>query len=59
MASTNQKLSMDELLIDRINNSSANDWDKLCNECASLVKEAGMTNEDIDMIVEKVRKGVI
>lgn len=54
----NQK-TIEELLIDEIENSSSNDWDELCDACSSLVKEANMTNEDIDTIVAKVKNGVL
>ena len=59
MAKINQGISMDELLIDEIQNSSTNDWDELCDACSSLVRDAGMTDSDIDIIVEKVKKGAI
>ena len=59
MAKINQEISIEELLIDEIQNSSTNDWDELCDACSSLVKDAGMTDSDIDMIVEKVKKGAI
>lgn len=55
----NQKTSIEELLIDEIENSSNNDWNELCNACSSLVEKAGMTEEDIDSIVEKVKNGTI
>ena len=35
---------------------SSNDWDELCTSCTTLIKEAKMRNEDIDKIVERVRK---
>lgn len=35
---------------------SSNDWDELCTSCTTLIKEAKMSNEDIDKIVERVRK---
>ena len=59
MAKTNQEISIDEILVDEIQNSSTNDWDELCDACSSLIKDAGITNSDIDMIVEKVKKGAI
>lgn len=59
MAKINQEISIEELLIDEIQNSSTNDWDELCDACSSLVKDAGMTDSDIDMIVEKVKNGAI
>lgn len=59
MAKINQGISIEELLIDEIQNSSTNDWDELCDACSSLVKDAGMTDSDIDMIVEKVKNGAI
>lgn len=57
MAKLNQEILIDNLLIDEIENSSSNDWDELCNACSSLIQDAKMTNEDIDKIVEKVKKG--
>lgn len=53
-----EKISIEELLIDEIENSSTNDWDELCNACSSLVKDAKMTDKDIDDIVKKVKKGI-
>ncbi len=35
---------------------SSNDWNELCENCTTLIKEAKMSNEDIDEIVERVRK---
>lgn len=54
---TNQKISVEELLIDEIENSSNDSWDELCNTCSSLIKDARMTNKDIDIIVERVKSG--
>lgn len=48
-----------ELLIEEIAFESDNDWDKLCNDCSSLIREAGMTEKDIDDIVEKVKNGAV
>ncbi len=55
----NQKNSIEELLIDEIENSSSNDWNELCDACSSLIKEVGMTDKDIDDIVIKVKNGVL
>lgn len=55
----NQKVFVEDLLIDEIENSSNNDWDTLCDTCSSLIKETGMTDSDIDDIVAKVKNGVI
>lgn len=55
----NQKTSIEELLIDEIENSSNNDWNGLCDECSSLIDKAGMTEEDIDCIVAKVKNGTV
>lgn len=55
----NQKISVEDLLIDEIENSSSNDWDILCDTCSSLIKEAGMTDSDIDDIVAKVKNGAM
>lgn len=55
----NQKTSIEELLIDEIEYNSNNDWDKLCDDCSSLIEEANMSEKDIDDIVEKVKHGII
>lgn len=57
MAKLNKSISIENMLIDEIENSSTNDWDELCDTCFSLVKEANMTDKDIDEIVKKVRNG--
>ena len=57
MAKLNKSISVEDMLIDEIENSSTNDWDELCNACSSLIKEANMSNEDIDEIVKKVKNG--
>lgn len=57
MAKLNKSISVEDMLIDEIENSSTNDWDELCNACSSLIKEANMSNEDIDKIVKKVKNG--
>lgn len=59
MPKLKEKVSLKEILIDEIENSSNNDWDELCNACSSLIKDAKMTDEDIDYIVMKVKKGII
>ena len=56
MAKLKEKISLEEI-IDEIENSSTNDWDELCNACSSLIKDAKMTDEDIDNIVKKVKSG--
>ena len=55
----NQKTSIEELLIDEIEYNSNNDWDNLCDDCSSQIKEANMSEKDIDDIVEKVKNGII
>lgn len=35
---------------------STNDWDELCTNCSTLIKEAKMSNKDIDEIGERVRR---
>lgn len=57
MAKLKENISLEEMLIDEIENSSSNDWDELCNACSSLIKDAKMTNEDIEEIVKKVKNG--
>ena len=58
-AKLKEKVSIEEILIDEIENSSTNDWDELCNACSSLIKDAKMTDKDIDNIVKKVKNGTI
>ena len=43
-------------LLDILIEQSSDDWEKLCTTCSTLVKEAKMSNEDIDNIVERVKK---
>lgn len=59
MAKLKENISLEEIFIDNIENSSNNDWDELCNACSSLIKDAKMTNQDIDKIVEKVKNGTM
>ena len=59
MAKLKEKISIEEILIDEIENSSTNDWDKLCDACSSLVESAKMTDKDIDDIIKKVKNGTI
>ena len=59
MAKLKENISLEEIFIDDIENSSNNNWDELCNACSSLIKDAKMTNQDIDQIVEKVKNGTI
>lgn len=54
-----EKVSLDDLIIEEVEKSSINDWEELCNECSSIVKEAKMTENDIDKIVSKVRNGIV
>lgn len=30
-----------------------NEWEKLCNECTTIIKESEMTEEDINEIVKQ------
>jgi hypothetical protein len=55
----NKKTSIEELLIEEIENSSTNDWNELCDACSSLIDEAEMTDSDIDDIVMKVKNGAM
>ncbi|MBQ9313542.1 MAG: hypothetical protein IJ220_00845 [Clostridia bacterium] len=43
-------------LLNMLIEQSSNDWDELCETCTTLIKEAQMSNEEIDEIVERVRK---
>lgn len=54
-----EKVSFDDLIIEEVEKSSTNDWEELCNECSSIVKEAKLTENDIDKIVSKVRNGIV
>lgn len=56
MTKTKQDISIVDLFVEEINNSSNDDWDELCNECSSLIKKAKMTNKDIDVIVKSSKK---
>lgn len=40
------------VLIEQTNN----DWTELCKNCTTLIKEAKMTEKDIDKIVERVKQ---
>ena len=57
MAKLKENISLEEIFIDEVKNSSSNDWDELCNACSSLIKDAKMTDADIDKIVKKVKNG--
>ena len=59
MAKSNTNISIENLILNEIENSSTNDWDELCNACSSLIIEANMTEEDIDEIVDKVKNVAI
>ena len=54
-----EKTIVEKLLIDEIEFESNSDWDNLCSACSSLIKEAGMTDKDIDEIARKVKNGII
>ena len=43
-------------LLDMLIEPNCNDWNELCTKCTTLIKDAQMSNEDIDEIVERVRK---
>ncbi len=43
-------------LFDMLIEQSSDDWNELCTSCTNLIKEAKMSNEDIDKIVERVKK---
>lgn len=45
-----------EDLLDKLLEQSTNDWTELCTTCTTLIKEAKMSNEDIDEIVERVKR---
>lgn len=57
MAKLKENISLEEIFINEIENSSNNDWDELCDACSSLIKDAKMTYSDIDEIVKKVKNG--
>lgn len=51
MKSVKAKDLMNELL-----QKATNDWNELCTSCRTLIKEARMTDEEIDEIVERVKR---
>ena len=55
MEKVKNKPSVKELL-EMLVEQSSDDWNELCTNCTNLIKEAKMSNEDIDKIVERVRK---
>ena len=50
-----KKVDTKDLLKELLENST-NDWTELCKNCSTLIEKAQMTNEDIDRIVESVKK---
>ena len=50
------KMRIRKELLSALIDNSTDDWNELCTNCTTLVKEAKMSNEDIDEIVERVRK---
>ena len=54
----NKKTSIEELLIDEIEYTSNNDWDKLCDDCSSLIEEANMTEQEF-LSIENIRQNFI
>ncbi len=48
-----------DLVIDEIDNNSSNDWNELCEECSSLMSKANLSNDDIDRIVEEVKRSLV
>ena len=55
MIKTKQKSKMD-YMIDFVENNSSNDWNELCDKCSSLIKDAKMTDADINRIVKDSKK---
>ncbi len=45
-----------EDLLNTLLSQSTNDWTELCTNCTTLIKEAKMSNEEIDEIVERVKR---
>lgn len=58
MLKTNKSLETN-LIIDKIENDSSNDWDELCKKCSSLMSEANLSHSDIDRIVEEAKSKLI
>lgn len=52
-------LNVKEISKLNVNDSAYDEWNDLCNKCSSIVEEAGMTYDDIDNIVRKVKEGTI
>ena len=42
-----------EYAIDDEEIEQENEWEKLCNECTTIIKESEMTEEDINEIVKQ------
>lgn len=43
-------------LLKELLEQTTNDWTELCKNCSTLIEQAQMTNEDIDNIVESVKR---
>lgn len=56
MAKSNSKVSLENLFIEEIENSSNNSWNELCTACSSLIKDVNMSNEEIDEIVKSSKE---
>lgn len=56
MTNTINKMEIKEI-IDEIENNSSNNWDELCAKCSSIIKESGMTEKEINEIVNNCKQG--
>ena len=43
-------------MLDELLQQSTNDWEELCTNCITLIKDAQMTDEEIDEIVKEVKR---
>ena len=55
MNKTSKNIITDELL-KIIEMDSSNSWDDLCDKCSSIIKDSGMTSEEIDKIIEECKR---
>ena len=55
MIKTSHKEKID-YIVDIVESNSSNDWDELCNKCSSLIKDAHMTDIEIERIVKESKK---
>lgn len=55
MNKTTQKINVKDI-VDIVDNNSSNEWDDLCNKCSSIIRESGITDAEINKIINKSKK---